>query len=573
MGSVSNASRNYSVDLIHVTELERVETNPTRPLKSEGDDDLLPKGSDQLISSTAVRKDGQQSFLAGLSFGNMGGDLMNLQPSFSQEPQIWSPVESDQACFSHLPSAFEDFSQDTEPFDVASVHGSFMHSAAPSLAEAPLLSTSFSNNWTMASNSNRSSSVSYGSSLRTWGTDRTDSTYLSTGDIYSEDQKETDFTIPADKSIDPSRLSKKPTFLPSRFSTSKSIPEEDGCGSFSHAVPPKNHSSFQTHSKRERNPTKDSALTKPVPSIPQKADRGHGKYICTVCSWRFPRKGDWERHEESQHDPQTYWMCMLDNQTTIQIQTDEAVGHGAWVCIFCKASKQNRDEMTVHLLQMHKINPCFRKAAEQRTWARKDKLKQHLQQVHALSESSNLWEHWQYPAKKKYAWGCGFCGACSFTWEGRLSHVASHYENQSLQISQWSQSLVIKGLLKQFQPSFNIAATWKALGGTPDWDRPLEWSKRDAEALKRKLEYHEGSAQTLAAEARRLAKGLDVKIEESGWSAPDSRTATLTSPIPFEAPMEKPWPEHFEMAHQQASFLASLGQTDVEMQDQGIPYF
>jgi len=102
---------------------------------------------------------------------------------------------------------------------------------------------------------------------------------------------------------------------------------------------------------------------------------------------------------------------------------------------------------------------------------------------------------------------------------GRLIHIADHYENQSVHISQWSSSLVIKGLLKQFQKNFNIAQAWKELiRHDPFGDRFLEWSTEDAMLLKSKLEYHRGTARELAAEARRLAKPPYGFVENSSWT-------------------------------------------------------
>lgn len=68
-------------------------------------------------------------------------------------------------------------------------------------------------------------------------------------------------------------------------------------------------------------------------------------------------------------------------------------------------------------------------------------------------------------------------------------------------------SLVIKGLLKQIQPEFNVAKAWRDLvGRAPNRDRQLVWSEKDAIILKRKLEFHEGTPQDIAREARKLAR-------------------------------------------------------------------
>jgi len=80
----------------------------------------------------------------------------------------------------------------------------------------------------------------------------------------------------------------------------------------------------------------------------------------------------------------------------------------------------------------------------------------------------------------------------------------------------------VKGLLKQFSPNFNVAEAWKVLCATSNADRSLEWSKDDAKTLKRKLEFHEGSAIEIATEARILASKFYGEIDGMAWTSADS---------------------------------------------------
>ena len=118
---------------------------------------------------------------------------------------------------------------------------------------------------------------------------------------------------------------------------------------------------------------------------------------------------------------------------------------------------------------------------------------------------------------------------------GRINHIAEHYEKQNISVWQWSPSLVVKGLLKQFSPDFKVGEAWKALvGSTPNSDRSLEWSKDNAKILKQKLEFHEGSATEIATEARMLASNFNIEIDSMAWTTnPDSRFPTIASPIEF----------------------------------------
>jgi hypothetical protein len=168
-----------------------------------------------------------------------------------------------------------------------------------------------------------------------------------------------------------------------------------------------------------RKPSRDlsnSATDAPHPGM--NAVRSSRKYTCTTCHRSFNRKNDWERHEESQHDPQLYWICM-HGDPAIQTATGPT-STISWICAFCDTPKTSRELMVEHLIRRHKFNICTAKSRENRTFTRKDKLKQHLQQVHGLGDNCVRWETWNQPAPRKWAWGCGFCAACLFTWDGML---------------------------------------------------------------------------------------------------------------------------------------------------------
>jgi hypothetical protein len=155
----------------------------------------------------------------------------------------------------------------------------------------------------------------------------------------------------------------------------------------------------------------------------QKAEKAPGRFICTACHLRFTTKGDWKRHEGSQCEPQTFWICMLGNNPAIPVD-------GGWLCTFCDLMAPGPDRTGIlrHLEKDHKFHLCIRKTLEDRSFKRKDKLKHHLQRVHNLSEGSSHWENWHQGAttQDKSAWGCGFCGACLFTWDGKSDVFLCH---------------------------------------------------------------------------------------------------------------------------------------------------
>jgi hypothetical protein len=337
----------------------------------------------------------------GLPFGLSSQDFSFLLPSQSQETQTWSPIGLTHEDFSSSLSSMLDVPSQTNPWSpTMGTQRGFLRSTTSSFSESsPLLSQPMGHRRCMT-DSDRSS---YGSSLRTWDTA---STLVSFCDMYADDTKVADSNAETSQSIDPSQLARMSPPM-SSFDPQNTIIEEKPSNS---------------------NRADDKVLLPPnfrYPSEPETtatSQKGQEKYVCTSCKRGFIRKGDWKRHEEA-HDPQKYWIC-LHGEPAIQ-STSTTMSTTGWTCVFCSDFKANRSDMITHLVDKHKIFVCTNKRVEARTFQRKDKLKQHLQQVHHLAETcSPVWETWHRAAKKKWAWGCGYCGGCSFTWEGTffLSH-------------------------------------------------------------------------------------------------------------------------------------------------------
>ncbi|KAE9377907.1 hypothetical protein N431DRAFT_500648 [Stipitochalara longipes BDJ] len=502
----------------------------------------MSQNSFQQEESTANEASQAVQQMNGLQFGLPTQDFSFFLPP-SQETQVWSPIGVTHDNFSSsLPSMLD--------VPKSTFWSSTMGAERPPSdfsESSPLLSQSICHRRCMTDGTYDADRSSYSSSLRTWDTA---STLVSFCDVYTEDIKPTDLHE-SDSSFNPSQLQviRRPPPL-SSFAPQKTIPEEEVC---------LNRVSLSRAHERIQLPSNFKFPSEP--EAPINSQKGQEKYRCTSCKRGFNRKGDWKRHEES-HDPQTYWTCLLGDPAKLS-----ATG---WTCVFCGSFKTARADMATHLLHKHKIHLCTNKKVEARTFYRKDKLKQHLQQVHALSENCPaLWETWHQTTKKKWAWGCGFCGGCSFTWEGRLIHIAEHYEKQNLGTARWSHSLVVKGLLKQFFPGFNVAQAWKELvSRDANGDRLLAWHRKDAIRLKTMLEFHEGAAADIAAEAQQLAMNRTPIHNNLAWSPSDSRVPTLTSPIMVEFGMHT-WAEE---SGESVSTTAVFGyQPDVEMKDNG-PY-
>jgi hypothetical protein len=356
-----------------------------------------PPAIDTKISSHDVQQTDD------LQFGLSSQDFPFFLSSPSEEPQNWSPIGLTFEDFSSsLPSMLEDPQQSNPWSPTMGTQREFLPSTVPPFSESsPLLSEPMGHRRCMT-DSDRSS---YGSSLRTWDTA---STLVSFCEMYKDDVKAADSDAETNQSINPSQLSRRPPPM-SSFTPQTTIVEEDAHGLNDPQL-------VSAHEKKHLRPNLKSVSGHESPASPRKAQE---KYKCTSCERGFNRKGDWKRHEES-HDPQTFWTCLSGEPATLS-----AAG---WTCVFCSSFKPRRQDMVIHLMKKHKIHVCVSKKLEARTFYRKDKLKQHLQQVHALSENcSVLWETWNQAPKKKWAWGCGYCGGCSFTWEGMFLLVILSY--------------------------------------------------------------------------------------------------------------------------------------------------
>lgn len=134
----------------------------------------------------------------------------------------------------------------------------------------------------------------------------------------------------------------------------------------------------------------------------------------------------------------------------------------------------------------------------------------------------------------------------------------------------WSHSLVVKGLLKQIYADFNVAQAWKELvSRDANGDRLLAWHRIDAARLRRKLEFHEGAATDIAAEAQQLAMNRTPLHANPNWTPSDARVPTLTSPIMIEFGLHT-WAE--EPSDTISTTAVRNYQLDVVMTDSGQAY-
>ena len=98
---------------------------------------------------------------------------------------------------------------------------------------------------------------------------------------------------------------------------------------------------------------------------------------------------------------------------------------GAICCVFC--GQANPDESHI---ESHNHSACQERSLDQRTFYRKDHLRQHLKLVHHVQFVSWSMEPWKV-ATPEIKSRCGFCGIVMDTWKFRTDHLAEHFKTGS----------------------------------------------------------------------------------------------------------------------------------------------
>jgi hypothetical protein len=155
---------------------------------------------------------------------------------------------------------------------------------------------------------------------------------------------------------------------------------------------------------------------------PQKP-RGARIFQCTFCADTFSSKYDWQRHEKSLHLALERWVCSPNG----------GLAHidGQPVCIFCRMPNPNNEH-----LETHNYLACQEKTLTERTFYRKDHLRQHLKLFHSV-KFDPLMESWKSMMSEIKS-SCGFCPCVFTTWEQRVDHLAAHFKNGA-DMSGWSE--------------------------------------------------------------------------------------------------------------------------------------
>jgi hypothetical protein len=199
------------------------------------------------------------------------------------------------------------------------------------------------------------------------------------------------------------------------FATIKVVPTTSRSASTSSPVPitDSNDSGTDLSSKRSY-----YSVTKP--------------YQCTYpkCTYASTSPVDWKRHEEKdKHWPQKRFMCLECPICKIGLQ-------GRILCRYCRIHVPIMEEIRVHNLA------CDVARKNGTTFARKDKLVEHLQKDHSMDRAAALDQtlQWYYDIDSKWPRQCGFCASAFEDWDERATHLVEDHFKHGARIEEWQPS-------------------------------------------------------------------------------------------------------------------------------------
>ncbi|KAE8149075.1 hypothetical protein BDV25DRAFT_168074 [Aspergillus avenaceus] len=182
----------------------------------------------------------------------------------------------------------------------------------------------------------------------------------------------------------------------------------------------------------------------PTEALSKRKTQSQRPYQCTFCSDTFLTKYDWQRHEKSLHLSIDRWVCAPQGGI---VEVD-----GMKLCAYCQAP----DADTLHL-ESHNYHVCHGKPFAQRTFSRKDHLRQHLRLTHCVGYHPSM-DKWR-EARTRLESRCGFCDAQLHTWEERVEHLAGHFKTGADMIQWrggWGFDPDIQDLVENAMPAYLV---------------------------------------------------------------------------------------------------------------------
>ncbi|RYP11094.1 hypothetical protein DL764_000252 [Monosporascus ibericus] len=139
-------------------------------------------------------------------------------------------------------------------------------------------------------------------------------------------------------------------------------------------------------------------------------------FQCTFCTETFRTKHDWQRHEKSLHLSLERWVCCPNGPRDVNPENN------ALSCVFC--GLVGPDDAHV---ESHNYSGCIERTKEERTFYRKDHLRQHLKLVHNVKFLQWSMDKWRVNSPEIRS-RCGFCGIIMDSWSMRVDHLAEHFK-------------------------------------------------------------------------------------------------------------------------------------------------
>ncbi|ORY58101.1 uncharacterized protein BCR38DRAFT_353751 [Pseudomassariella vexata] len=139
-------------------------------------------------------------------------------------------------------------------------------------------------------------------------------------------------------------------------------------------------------------------------------------FQCTFCTETFRTKHDWQRHEKSLHLSLERWVCSPEGAKAINPE------NGLMSCVFCGEANPGESH-----IESHKFSDCTERALEERTFYRKDHLRQHLNLIHNVKFLQWSMDRWRV-ASPEIRSRCGFCDIVMDSWTMRVDHLAEHFK-------------------------------------------------------------------------------------------------------------------------------------------------
>ncbi|KAK4193892.1 pah6 homeobox protein encoded by the pah6 protein [Podospora australis] len=139
-------------------------------------------------------------------------------------------------------------------------------------------------------------------------------------------------------------------------------------------------------------------------------------FQCTFCTETFRTKHDWQRHEKSLHLSLERWVCSPEGAVAFSPESNQMS------CVFCGLANPD----AAHI-ESHDHSACQERTLADRTFYRKDHLRQHLKLVHHTKYIGWSMDQWKVTTPEIRS-RCGFCGIIMDTWSVRIDHLAEHFK-------------------------------------------------------------------------------------------------------------------------------------------------